>query len=74
MSPDEEPNHGLSPTDEKTWCRYNLLKIDDTHRSHKNSLPISVLQAIKPIIRDIAIQTCYVGTTQNPNESFNSTV
>ena len=78
MSPDEEPNRGLCPTEENTWCRYNWLKIDGTHYSHKHSLPIPVLQAIKPIMRDLAypdfIRRCLHGTTQSPNESFNSTV
>ena len=56
MLPDEEANRGLCPTEENTWCRYNLSKIDGTHYSHKHS----------NLAHPDFICRCLHGTTQSP--------
>lgn len=45
---------------------------------HKNSLPETVMTAIKPLYEDLSCQEllmrCLHGKTQNPNESVNSCI
>ena len=49
-----------------------------TGHSHKNSLPETVLLAIKPIFQDLAhpdlLQKCLKGYTQNANKSLNNLI
>lgn len=57
-----------------SWCKYNAKKDYD----HKHSLPAAVIDAIKPIFRDLSqpelLQKCLHGKTQNPNESVNNLI
>ncbi|GFW84755.1 uncharacterized protein TNCV_680431 [Trichonephila clavipes] len=43
---------------------------------HKNSLPVDVVEAMRPVFRDLAnpelLKKCLHGGTQNPNESVNN--
>ncbi|GFU33288.1 uncharacterized protein TNCV_3768411 [Trichonephila clavipes] len=45
---------------------------------HKNSLPVDVVEAMRPIFRDLAntelLKKCLHGGTQNPNESVNNVI
>lgn len=78
LSTDEEPQHGLCPDGENSWCGYKKAQSLNQTYSHKNSLPEAVLLAIKPIFRDLSkpqlLKKCLHGQTQNPNESFNSVI
>ncbi|GFT56216.1 uncharacterized protein TNCV_130091 [Trichonephila clavipes] len=63
LSTDEKPQHGFCPSDSDTWCKF---------LSHKNSLPVDVVEAMRPVFRDLAnpelLKKCLHGGTQNPNE------
>lgn len=78
LSTDDSPQHGLCPTDAGTWCGYNKALLTNETYSHKHSLPKSVMEAIKPIFRDLSddrlLQKCTHGKTQNPNESLNHVI
>ncbi|GFV92011.1 uncharacterized protein TNCV_1894471 [Trichonephila clavipes] len=43
---------------------------------HRNSLPVDVVEAMRPVFRDLAnpelLKKCLHGGTQNPNESVNN--
>jgi len=45
---------------------------------HKNSLPASVMDAIKPVFQELSkrdlLERCVGGFTQNPNESLNGLI
>ncbi|GFW55866.1 uncharacterized protein TNCV_4390091 [Trichonephila clavipes] len=45
---------------------------------HKNSLPVAVVEAMRPIFRDLShpdlLKKCLHGKTQNPNESFHNVI
>ncbi|GFU37760.1 uncharacterized protein TNCV_1466261 [Trichonephila clavipes] len=45
---------------------------------HKNSLPVDVVEAMRPVFRDLAnpelLKKCLHGGTQNPNESVNNVI
>lgn len=74
-STDDNPNHGLCPTDPNTWCKYYKALQKGEQYKHTNSLPESVMFAIKPVFRALTspklLAKCTHGRTQNPNESFN---
>lgn len=78
LSTDTIPQHGLCPTDDDTWCKYNKALLTGESYSHKNSLPEAVMLEIKPVFRSLSCQKllakCTHGKTQNPNESFNNCV
>lgn len=79
-STDECPEHGLCPTDDDTWCKYQKAKIDKTVYKHSDHfhLPTAVLQEIKPIFRDLSnpilLSKCCHGGTQNMSESLNNLI
>lgn len=78
MSTDEKPIHSLCPKGEDSWCGYNRALITKENYTHKHSLPMSVLEKIRPIFEDLSNETllrrCCLGKTQNPNESFNGLI
>ena len=78
MSTDDKPMHSLCPTGDNTWCKFNKSKQDGSVYKHNNPLPQPVCDVIKPIYRDLTnedlLKRCLHGKTQNPNESFNSTI
>jgi hypothetical protein len=75
QSTDENPNHGLCPTGEDSWCKFQ--KTNGAYK-HINSLPEAIMTLIKPIYRDLShptlLKKCLHGKTQNCNESFNNIV
>lgn len=77
-STDDEPQHGLCPPGEESWCKFRKAEAKGDHYHHNHSVPAAVMIAIKPVIRDLAntelLKKCTHGRTQNPNESVNSVV
>ncbi|KAK6970916.1 forkhead box protein k1 [Biomphalaria glabrata] len=71
-SSDTDPKHQHS---DPHWCGY--LK-DPSSYKHKNSLPRSVVEFIRPIFNDLAdeklLSRCLHGKTQNANESLNKLI
>lgn len=80
LSTDEEPHHELCPTGSESWCKYKQAQENNLldEFKHKNSLPKSVMEIIKPIYKDLScpslLKKCLHGKTQNPNESINSVI
>lgn len=80
LSSNEDPQHGLCPSDDETWCKYNLAKKKKEHYDHNQHfhLPADVMAYIKHIFRDLSdkklLSRCLKGKTQNPNESFNNII
>lgn len=76
FSTDENPQHGLCPQGENTWCGYNRALLSGSDYKHKSTLPPDVLLKIKHVYQDLAkpelLAKCLHGKTQNSNESFNS--
>lgn len=54
MSTDEEPKHGICPPGEGSWCKYQRSMVTKEPFSHKNSIPMAVLNKIKPIYKDLS--------------------
>ncbi|CAN7995809.1 unnamed protein product, partial [Ixodes hexagonus] len=72
-STDNDPCHGLCPK----GPRYLVLS-EGKPFVHKESLPAPVLEAIKPVYRQLSqaelLEKCLHGRTQNADESFNHVV
>lgn len=77
-STDSEPVHDFCPDTQDTWCKYIKAKRNGDSYVHKNSIPVAIMDAIKPIFKDLSdpklLRRCLGGKTQNANESFNSTI
>lgn len=77
-STDDSPQHGLCPKGEDSWCGYNRSLVTGEDYVHKNSIPRAVMEAIKPIYRDLAdpalLSRCLHGRTQNANEALNQMI
>ncbi|GFT74768.1 uncharacterized protein TNCV_2516681 [Trichonephila clavipes] len=78
LSTDEYPQHGFSPIGEKiNGVDLKRLKHQVSYK-HKNSLSVAVVEAMRPIFRDLShpdlLKKCLHGKTQNPNESFHNVV
>lgn len=77
-STDEFPMHDFCPDGPDTWCKYKQAKQQGVLFTHKSSIPIAIMDAIKPIFLDLSdpklLKRCIGGHTQNPNESFNSLI
>lgn len=77
VSTDELPHHGLCPKPPETCCRYR--KAEDKGElatfKHKNSIPVAVMEVLKPDFQHLAkpelLKRCLHGKTQNVNEAFN---
>lgn len=78
LSTNEKPQHGLCPPGEQSWCKFNKAKASGAEHDHTHSLPVAVMQAIKPVFKDLTkeelLKKCLHGRTQNPNESFNAVI
>lgn len=76
LSTDSNPTHSLCPEPPDTWCKYRLAQVEDKPYSHKNSIPVAVMEAIKSTFKALAhpdlLRKCLHGKTQNVNESFNN--
>ncbi|KAE8745984.1 hypothetical protein FOCC_FOCC007346 [Frankliniella occidentalis] len=79
-SRDSKPQHKFCPKGPNSWCKYVNAKRDGSLQNfkHKNSLPVVVMDAIKPVFVDLTkedlLQRCVGGHTQNSNESFNAVI
>lgn len=77
LSSDVEPLHNFCSVE---WRQYKQAERDGTlsQYKHKGNLPQVVMEAIKPIFRDLGktelLNKCLDGYTQNANESFNSII
>ncbi|GFU44204.1 uncharacterized protein TNCV_686181 [Trichonephila clavipes] len=78
LSTDEYPQHGFCPIGEASWCGFKKAEASGKSYKHKNSLPVAVVEAMRPIFRDLShpdlLKKCLHGKTQNPNESFHNVV
>ncbi|GFV94268.1 uncharacterized protein TNCV_1137231 [Trichonephila clavipes] len=76
LSTDEYPQHGFCPIGKDSWCGFKKAEASDKSYKHKNSLLVSVVEAMRPIFRDLShpdlLKKCLHGKTQNPNESFHN--
>jgi len=77
-STDQNPQHGFCPTDNKTWCGYNLAIQNNTTYVHRHSIPEAIIEKMKPTFKDLShtdlLKKCLHGNTQNPNESLNNVI
>ncbi|GFT27243.1 uncharacterized protein TNCV_5140501 [Trichonephila clavipes] len=78
LSTDEYPQHGFCPIGEDSWCGFKKAEASGKSYKHKNSLSVAVVEAMRPIFRDLShpdlLKKCLHGKTQNPNESFHNVV
>ncbi|GFX48191.1 uncharacterized protein TNCV_4115261 [Trichonephila clavipes] len=78
LSTDEKPQHGFCPSDSDTWCKFKKAELLGETYHHKNSLPVDVVEAMRPVFRDLAnpelLKKCLHGGTQNPNEGVNNVI
>ncbi|GFV68910.1 uncharacterized protein TNCV_1985741 [Trichonephila clavipes] len=78
LSTDEYPQHGFCPIGEDSWCGFKKAEASGKSYKHKNSLPVAVVEAMRPILRDLShpdlLKKCLHGKTQNPNESFHNVI
>ena len=80
-STDEQPKHRKCPPGADSWCSWQRASASGQLASYKHdykALPIEVLNAIKPIYKDLSsenlLERCVGGFTQNNNESFNQII
>lgn len=78
VSTDENPQHGFCPSGADTWCKFKKAETIGQTYKHKNTLPVPVVEAMRPIFRDLSnpdlLKKCLHGNTQNPNESVNNVI
>ncbi|GFS92476.1 uncharacterized protein TNCV_1159641 [Trichonephila clavipes] len=78
LSTDEYPQHGFCSIGEDSLCGFKKAEASGKSYKHKNSLPVAVVEAMRPIFRDLShpdlLKKCLHGKTQNPNESFHNVV
>ena len=76
-STDAKPTHHSSPKGANSWQQTEAKKKLKSFK-HKFSIPIVIMEVIKPIYQDPTNKTllkrCVGGFTQNRNESFNQSV
>ena len=71
--------HSMCPNDENSWYKYQLDKINGTHK-YKNTIniPVNIFHIIKPIFRDLSkeelLSKCLHDQTQNTNEALNAII
>jgi hypothetical protein len=77
-STDEQPQHLLCPKGPNSLCGYNRNLLDRTQYEHKNGLPLAIIEAIKPIYRDLCneelLKKCLHGKRHNVNESLSGMI
>ena len=75
-SSDDSPVHNFCGN----WCPYlKAEQANELHQfKHTGNLPVCVMEAIKPIFKDLAntdlLRRCLDGYTQNSNESVNNAI
>ena len=76
LSTHQNPLHNMCTVN----CPYQKAKEEGKLHTfkHKNSLPAAVMEAIKPVFKDLAhpdlLRKCLKGYMQNPNESINNLI
>ena len=74
-STDTNPQHHLCPDGPNSWCGY---KRDKDQYKHKNGIPKSIVEFIKPVFQDLSktdlLSKCTHGLTQNVNECLNGLI
>lgn len=79
-SNDKQLSHDFCPDGNDSWCKYKKAVANDTHKDfkHMNSVPTAVMDAIKPVFKDLShpdlLKRCIGGRTQNANESLNALI
>ncbi|KAJ8895203.1 hypothetical protein PR048_000528 [Dryococelus australis] len=77
ISTDANPQHFLCPSCVNSCCKLNQAKAKNQENvyTHQNSLPETVMAAIKPVFNYLSkidlLKRCLRGKTQHPKESFN---
>jgi hypothetical protein len=75
LSTNENPQHGFCSSGD-SWCKFKNSA--NSGVAYKHSLPAAVMDAIKPVFRDLVsvdfLKRCVHGETQKPNESLNSVI
>ena len=78
LSTKANPQHGLCPKGPDSWCKYNKYQGSEEIYEHPHSLPTAVMEAIKPVFKDLSdtqlLEKCLHGRTQNQNESVNNVI
>lgn len=79
ISTDENPRHENCPTGSDSWCQWQqAASLGNEPEPHPKPLHPDVQKELQPIYEDLSrddlLIRCLGGHTQNPNESFNSTV
>jgi hypothetical protein len=54
LSTYEKPQHGVYTSGDDSWCKFKNSAISGVAYEHKHSLPAAVMDAIKPVFRDLA--------------------
>lgn len=80
-STDQKPQHEKCPSGADSWCAWQRASATNALSSFKHDyvpLPNDVLSAIKPIYeelsKDVLLERCVGGFTQNNNESLNQLI
>ena len=79
-SHDKNPQHDYCPKDIDTWCPYNRAVAEGRTTVHDKPprVPPHLAEFVKVCWEKFCdpdfLQTCVLGATTNPNESFNSLV
>jgi len=78
LSTNEKDQHGLCSSGDANWCKFKKSACSGVAYEHKYSLPPTVMNAIKPLLRGCArvdlMKRCLHGKSQNSNESLNSVI
>ncbi|KYQ47031.1 hypothetical protein ALC60_13943 [Trachymyrmex zeteki] len=80
-STDVKPRHEKCPAGADSWCKWRKAQATNELKNFKHDAPLinsDIEKHIRPIYEDLSnkelLTRCLGGHTQNPNESFNSTV
>jgi hypothetical protein len=72
----QKSQHGVCPGGGDSWCKFNNNASSGVAYERKHYLPVAVMDAIKPVFRDVAgvdpLKKCFHGKTHDPNEPVNS--
>jgi hypothetical protein len=72
------PQHGVCRSGGDSLCKFKNSARSGVAYEHKYSLPAAVVDAIKPVFRDLAdvdpLKKCFHGKTHNLNERVNSVI
>ena len=77
-STDDAPRHHLCPEGEMSWCKWQVAKALGKEYHHKEPIPETIVQLIKPIYARLGsrslLEKCTGGYTQNANEALHSLI